>query len=313
MKKVLLSIIIMVIISVSAKGQIYNYQFATGTYTDLTGATSLTMGQTWDDPDFIVPIGFNFPFWGVNRSTIYVTDGVVSFDPDMDTIMAVYLVDMIDRGSNGPTALSYISYKNEMVGSNNVFKLEYNNFGFFMEGAEYGTYNWYGNVQLWLYDNGTWEVHIGPSSIAEPFVAFFQEYGPAVGYGAMDNNFWLTGMAPNPTLVQHTTPTIVWMSSVPADGTIYRFMDLTSNVPQVATTPGDFAVFPNPVQNELGLDLPDGGTVELFEISGKRIMSVNYSEKGRYSIDLGSVARGTYIVSLTTVSGERTTKRIVKK
>lgn len=312
MKNVFISLVVTVFLSLSVSGQNYNFQVLSGTYSDLTGETSLSQGQLWDDPDFIVPIGFSFPFWGKQRNTIYVTDGVCSFDPDFDTIVAPYLVDMIDRGYMGSVSQSPISYKNEMVGGINVFKLEFRNFGFFMESSELGTLNWYGNVQLWLYENGTWEVHIGPSMIGDPFVAFWEEDGPAIGYGHITKNYWLTGMADNPTMTSFSSPYVEWMSSVPADGRIYRFEDPTSSIARVSDNT-EFAVYPNPVSTQLGLTLPEGGTVELFDLAGKRVMARSYNAEGKYSIELGTLAKGTYIVSLTTDSGGRASKRIIKQ
>ena len=43
--------------------QTYNFEVTKGAYTDLIGSTSLNDSITWDDNQFVIPIGFDFQFF----------------------------------------------------------------------------------------------------------------------------------------------------------------------------------------------------------------------------------------------------------
>lgn len=118
-KLLLLSLATMLFNSYS---QSYYFSVSSGTYTDLTGATSLNAGSVWDDPSYTVPLGFTLDFfdttitnlemaWGyggdLNSDGTYIGGGIGS-------IISVYGADLIDRGSTTPgTSVSNISYKVE--------------------------------------------------------------------------------------------------------------------------------------------------------------------------------------------------------
>ncbi|MFO7722880.1 MAG: T9SS type A sorting domain-containing protein [Bacteroidales bacterium] len=294
-------------------GQAYTFSHSSGTYADLSGTTtSLNQSLVWDDPEYTVSLPFSFPYQGKPVSTLYVGDGYVALNAGWDTIMAVYFSDLIDRGSMGTASLSPISYKVETSGATQIFKLEWKNFGFYDEMDNFSTLNWYGNAQLWLYDNGIWEVHLGPNSILQPMIVFLGENGPAIGYGDETNNYWLSGMASNPTLVKNTSTMLFpFLSSVPADGTIYTFTPLGIGI-QGKTEIAGFSAGPNPVSGALRLELPAPGTIELFDLAGKKLLALNAGEAGQHMVDLSALDSGTYLVVFSTVNGERATRKIVK-
>lgn len=314
MKKVLCTLLFSMAATLFVFGQTYTLQVQTGTYSNLTGATSLTQGQTWDDPELTLPLGFNFPFGGNSYSTIYVYDGSIALNVNGDTVIAPYMADLIDRGYLTGTSVSSINYKAETIGGVQVMKVEWNNFGFYDEMDSAGTLDWFGNVQLWLYANGKWEVHIGPNSIAVPYTAFYGEPGPAIGYGNYAINYWLTGNPANPLLVLNTSGPFVIPSlgGVPANGTIYRFLlagtgldKQTENLP--------VALYPNPVVGELSLTLPSDGLVELYNQTGQRVMLLPDLKAGTHTADLAPLANGTYMVVFTSANGQRSTSRIAKQ
>jgi hypothetical protein len=279
----------------------------------LTGATSLTQGQTWDDPELTLPFGFNFPFAGSNYNTIYVMDGAIAMNANYDTVIAPYMADLIDRGHLTGTSVSSINYKAETVGGVQVLKVEWKNFGFYDEMDSAGTLDWFGNVQLWLYANGKWEVHIGPNSIAVPYTAFYGEPGPSIGYGNMTTNYWLTGNPANPSLVLNSAGPFVIPSigGVPANGTIYSFnLGGTGMDNPAETLP--VALYPNPVLGGLSLTLPADGLVELYNLTGQRVMSLPNLTAGTHTADLTPLPNGTYMVVFTASNGQRSTSRIAK-
>ncbi len=66
------------------------------------------------------------------------------------------------------------------------------------------------------------------------------------------------------------------------------------------------------VENELVLDVLKGDRIALFDMNGKQVFSgkLNY---GIQTIDLSDLNSGVYVVSFTSVEGNTTTKKIIKK
>lgn len=312
MKKILLSIFMIISVSSFTFGQNYVLNVQTGvTYTDLTGATSLTQGQLWDDPELIVPIGFDFPFWWNIFDTLYVGDGWCAFNISSDTVLAPYIVDMIDRGDLGVTSLSSINYKNETVASEKIFKLEYKNFGFFEEESLLGTLNWYGNLQLWLYESGLFEVRVGPTQIDSALVAFSGLAGPGIGFGEPTNSHWLTGQPSAPVLTPFNNFNIGNLDGVPVNGTVYQFAPYINAIPE-SQQKATFLPGPNPVQDILSFDLTASGTVTVYDLTGKSLMKNDFLNSGKQQIDVSSLTEGIYLVRFTTANGDNITRRIVK-
>jgi hypothetical protein len=312
MKKILLSILVFISVSPFTFGQNYHFQVMTGIpYTNLTGATNLTQGQIWDDPELTVPIGFEFPFWWNHFDTLYLGDGWCALNEASDTVLIPYSMDMVDRGSLGTTSLSSINAKTETVAGEKILKIEYNNVGFWEEMDQLGTLNWYTNVQLWIRQSGIFEIHIGPTNVGQPTVAFSGESGPGIGYGEPMNSYWLTGQASAPTLTQFTNMNIGSLSSVPVEGTEYFFQPYVNSVPKPSLNL--FSIGPNPVLQTLHLTLPEPGTLSVYDLTGKMMTEKRYAESGNASMEVGTLPSGIYLASYVTDSGERTTRRMIKQ
>jgi hypothetical protein len=75
------------------------------TYNELTGSISLNNGEIWDDPEYLVPIGFPFELNG-NTITFLQMYGVgaalasPTAEQDVVGIVAPFETDLIDRGYN---------------------------------------------------------------------------------------------------------------------------------------------------------------------------------------------------------------------
>jgi hypothetical protein len=313
MKRVLFASVLMfaATLMVTAQGT-HQFQLAAGTYSDLSGSTSLNQGMVWDDPEYSLQLGFTFPFLGASITTVTVEDGYLDMSQDWDTLIVPYGADMIDRGYYTGTSLSTISYKSELVGGMQVMKIEWKNFGFYDEYDTYNTLNWYGNMQLWLYENGIFEVHIGPNSIAEPLVAFYGDPGPFVGFGTWTSFNWLAGLAANPTMAFGSIMVATTLGSVPTDGSIYRFIPIGISVPALDAAT-QFSLFPNPVVDMLSMNIPVQGSVEVYDLTGKKVMAALPLAEGKHTVNMSALSPGIYMVTYTTQSGERTTRRIVKK
>ncbi|MDB4088086.1 hypothetical protein N9544_00525 [Flavobacteriales bacterium] len=140
----------------------YTFSTRTGTYTNLTGATSLTNGGTWDDPQLTIPIGFNFTLFNSTISTIYIEDYGLGADltiTDTETgivpFFTPFISDIIDRGYDfivGDAAtggLSPISYKLSGISGSRILKIEWKNAGFYSDIDDNGISTDYVNFQLW--------------------------------------------------------------------------------------------------------------------------------------------------------------------
>ena len=75
------------------------------------------------------------------------------------------------------------------------------------------------------------------------------------------------------------------------------------------------SVFPNPSTHELTLIIPkNGGSIksEIIDVQGKVVLSkelINNSEiVNQHHLDVSSLAKGLYILNLSTVSGKQTLK-----
>lgn len=219
--------------------QNYNYDFSvsTGTYQDLTNSTSLNNGNVWDDPQYIIPIGFDFEIGNKTYTTLYITEaglgGVLISDPSSQgvfSLMAPIAQDIEDRELILGQSSSPISYKTVGTVGNRILKVEWNNVGFFGGGIDD-----YMNFQLWVYESSNIvEYRYGSSDVPSPS-SFEGQTGPVVAFYPLVNwdteifletGYYLKGNPESPTAVEINAQTDVpanALSGMIPDGTIYRF------------------------------------------------------------------------------------------
>lgn len=85
----------------------------------------------------------------------------------------------------------------------------------------------------------------------------------------------------------------------------------TTGIASVATT-GSITVYPNPAVREVTVSgMESGATVSIIDVNGREI---HHAEKvaGAYSLNLGTMARGTYFVRVTDRRGVTVRKLVVK-
>lgn len=63
--------------------------------------------------------------------------------------------------------------------------------------------------------------------------------------------------------------------------------------------------YPNPAANEVVLELPESGTVQIFDLSGRKVLGQNLS--GKTILDVSQLNEGLYTISIK--SGEKTLTR----
>ncbi len=72
----------------------------------------------------------------------------------------------------------------------------------------------------------------------------------------------------------------------------------------------DIKLFPNPTSDELNIDLPQDGRIQLFDIYGSIIMDIKVKE-GQKSLDVSGLQEGMYMMKFITDTFERITKRLM--
>jgi PKD repeat protein len=198
----------------------YAFTYSTGTYSDLTGATSLNNGQLWDDNDTLIPIGFTFELYDQTFDSIHISD-LVWFQLNGDYFIEAFFADFMDRGSGTGTSLSPKSFSLSGTAGNQILKIQWKNAGFLFEDLHAGTLNDSVNVQLWLYENAsTVEIHVGPNSVQKPNSSYNFAEGPRTGLRTyFGENLTVSGPADDPIL----DTTVAHLTGTPSDSGIYRF------------------------------------------------------------------------------------------
>ena len=167
----------------------YSFSLINGTYADLDSATSVNNNQLWDDPSYIVPIGFNFQFYDKMITDVYFGIGLGglltdTFDLNFGAnyVMPAFETDLIDRGDIIGISKSPISYKVDGTVGTRIFKLEFKNAGFYDEEDSLSTLNDSVSFQFWLYEGtNDIEFHYGPSALTYPLINYFGETGALIG------------------------------------------------------------------------------------------------------------------------------------
>ncbi|MCB0705827.1 MAG: T9SS type A sorting domain-containing protein [Saprospiraceae bacterium] len=229
--------------SMNMQAQDFPYSFSafTDTYTPITNGISVNNGQAWDDPDFAAPIGFDFELFGGTMNTIYWNGflGAIFMGGDYysaSPAIAVYGSDLIDRGYfSGAGSLSPIVF--ELVGTapNRIFKMEYQNAGFYDEDPSLS----YVNFQLWLYEtSNVIEMRYGENSVVSPVHGYSN--GPKIGlidlvdiytydFGTF---YYLNGNTGDPSIQEVDVYDYYYLTDAldgePVDGQVYRFAPAVS-------------------------------------------------------------------------------------
>lgn len=287
----------------------YSFSKTTGNYSDLTNAISINNGQLWDDPVGSVPIGFTFKLYDLMLDTVYFgmgLGGLVSsaIDANFEADYAIipFEADLIDRGEISGISQSPISYKLEGNAGNRVLKIEWKNAGFVGEIGALGTLNDYVNFQVWLFEGSNdIEMHYGPNMVSNPVINYEGETGPFVGISDKDllNPYLLSGSPDNPEL----SDTLACLDGTPANGTIYRFSNLTAGNDNDQPEKVLFKIFPNPVHQVATVRISQGSLnhaeLRLYDTFGRIVKTICNIQTKEFSVDCNDLARGVYLYRLT--------------
>lgn len=319
-------------------GQTYTFSHLNQTYADLTGSTSLNNGVAWDDPDFTVPIGFNFEYFEETINTINITSdglggllkvGDCNGTSTSESLLFAYGADIIDRGYDGMASLSNVSYKTEGLIPNRICKIEWNNVGFYSGLTDAnGNKIDYLNFQLWLYEStNVIEIHFGPKSITQPTIDFEGETGTFISL--VDNvscasqtinghQMLLGGSPSNPDFydnVYSLEDTIVYLDGVIPANKVYRFTPASTASQEELNSIDGFSIVPNPADENFHLVLGEGlvdqvNNISILDINGKVLYS-NLSPLEEISVS--DLNPGIYFVRIETSSGSVFSEKLLKQ
>lgn len=300
--------------------QSYTLNTFADTYTDITG-TSLTNGLTWDEPELVVNIGFDFTAFGHTNSTlISVASGaLMAIEGSNDTVIVLgpTLADLADRGCDTlvdwegePGGLSEISYRVDGAVGSRIFKMQWKNAGFYWEIDDDNISDDYVNLQMWLYEGSNIiEYRYGPNSVNSPQLSYDGYAGHVIVQGkyiSVDNDEYFLGNEiignPNsPTLINNTNSNFTGLTGSIPNGMVYQLSQAPDAVQDIAVK-GKVSIYPNPTEafaHLQNVELADIEKIEVWNMLGQKSLEVEPS----LDVDLSSLAAGSYLLQIYLADG----------
>lgn len=324
MKHILLPLFVALATTLFAQA---DYEFSTfnETYVEFDDGT-LAINESWDDPDFVVPIGFDANIMGTTTGNLYCDSEFLGGTLIANSMLMewdmlwITTLDIIDAGYANDEMLSPITYQTEGEPGTRIFKMQWKGVGLYDEYSDNGTANNQLNFQLWIYEqDGAIEYRFGPNSVKEvEYVTSVWNNCGMINDATSDENFdgalFLSGMANAASLVEVNSVDDFFaaqLTSLPENGRVYRFE------PGVLSTPAlknelKVSVYPT-VTNDLvrvkGLT-EHQYLIEVLDLSGKVVMSS--IEVGNRPISLRHLSEGLYIIRIQQ-DGQLFTQRVIRK
>lgn len=310
----------------------YSLTVEQAAYTPLENAISANNGQVWDDLDIQTPLGFNFQFWGQTTSTLFwygeLTASNVAGLPGVNTtpMLIAFGADLIDRGDGSGTSQSPISYKTEGQPGSRIFKMEWENAGFFEDPS--GTA--FTNLQVWLYEGSNdVELRFGPTQLNDqavfsdfsgPLIGFIDQYSLATDL--FQNLYYLTGSAEQPNVqsvtIANADTLFHTLDQVPDSGTVYRFSTVVA-IEDPAQAAYNMQVFPTLVRDVLTIDIsnPSGlsekqAQFTVTDLTGRVLRNGRVTAE-RTQVNLSGLPGGMYAVHVFSPAGMVETRKIWKE
>ncbi len=310
----------------------YTFQFVNvGEYQPLTNATTVDTNGPWDDPVLEIPIGFEVAMFGESFDTFYLNGYIGGFLMSSNTessMLAPYGEDLTDRGYGTEQSMSPILYKVDGQAPGRIFKIEWQNAGFYNEVA-FGSSESYVNFQLWIYETaGLIEYCYGPSNIASNDV-FGNGSGPSIGLlqsanvqtFEIGNSWFLTGESTDPVISPSEANPVTFpsLNQTPPVGQIYAFYPTNVSAVESEELAVGVQIYPNPVVNQLTLELdlsatPDQLEARIFNTLGQQVyfQSLGQSTESLLTVDVEQLPKGSYIVQVRDGQAQ-ISKRIIKQ
>ena len=328
MKKPLLFIAMLIGVSAFAQNS-YTLSTYTSSYTELTNATLMEEfdvdDDSWDDPFFTVPFGFNFAMNDQTYpSTSQVDVGAFFLFGDLFSgeQQGFGLIDDITDGDNiEGLPSSEISYTVDGVPGSQIAKVQYMDAAFYDEvfGNEPAAENRM-DFQLWFYeDGGILEVHFGASNIPNPELVFFGNAGPSIVVGlgvegmgtTIEYGAAITGDPSNPSLavLETTGEDPPGLGGMPENGRVYRLTPATPVGLFDAKAP-EFSIYPTITESELWVkgETNAKANYRIMDITGKEVLAGRMQNQN--AINVSNLNSGVYLFS---IDGMSSAAKFIKK
>tara|TARA_B100000768_G_scaffold83403_1_gene78892 strand:+ start:683 stop:1720 length:1038 start_codon:yes stop_codon:yes gene_type:complete len=323
MKRIALGFVFGMMCSLLSWGQDempYTAEVFTDVYVPLENGLSLNLGELWDVPIVVLDVPFSFPCFGSSSDLLRLTDvggGIEAYTEEADGSQAFHLIsgttmdisdiliveDSVEQGS---------IHLHTTVGESpdRIFKLEFNNVGFDYEMMMIGAAPSTANFQIWLYENGTIEIHYGPNTVTDiSEISFWSSMSAGLSsfYNwelFTANFFWANGGPGEPDfplyddvefdLLQASEDFTGW-TAWPEDGQVYRFNYNYTSVGENSSQ-DELLIYPNPASDKITIACGTKSpvTVTIVDQSGKRVLQSEY--EGQAIVDVGSWDPGVYTV-----------------
>ena len=297
-------------------------------YTPLLESTALSTSQYdysngWDDPEFSVPLGFDFNYSGyVIDALDQVGVGSLMMGTTIDDKSGLPLLhgfiptnfDLADNGMAGGTP-SLIRWQTTGEPGAQVFTMEWAGAGLYEEVFADSAVKELSAVdlQLRLYEaDGVIEFHFGPSSILTPLEepaisGLLLEFDPFSYSGTV---YALDGNPADPT-IEPLASVDDWnygpyLLSHPADGTVYRFGPTGTTQDVTEARASALQAWPNPTAGEVTLAFTGAHTWTVFDATGRIVMHGAGQDGDR--LDLSGLDAGAYTVRLANGAAQRVVK-----
>ena len=298
-------------------------------YSPLNNQNSLTQGIPYDDPEYVVPIGFDFDYLGYTYQTLYFA-GVDSYGMELefrgadDTYpvcrISPCMLDIID-GQYDVDGKADSDIRYEVVGppGNQVFKLEWSNVAFYNEGDPYSMRL---NVQMWLYQStGIIEFRYGPRTELDYDVILDYAGVPVMFMRNvnMDDGTWeaaqaLLGTPSDPEFTEIQSDfdlnESLYLSAVPDNGVVYTFSPLIVNLEE---SEKELQVFPNPADETLYIQR-DGFINQqamLYNSQGQMVSMVQL-RSSLERLDVRDLPAGVYFLNIFDKNNSHVEKVVIK-
>ncbi len=319
--------------------QSYSFSTFTSVYSDLQNGTSVNEGITWDDPDYTIPVGFNFTYFGKTINEIYITDyglggflNTTEFFGGTDTIQLLipYGADITDRGSDTANfegqsgSLSPISYQLSGTPGSRVLKIEWKNAGFYWDISDDNISTDFVNFQLWLYEGSNdIEIHFGSVSISQPDLVFEDLGGSLVALlpkldmfneELADKGFTVGGDPTQPVMSEvNSIQEFTYLSGPTPNGMVYRFSTGGASVSEVTSQNASFLAYPNPAIDFVQVMATDNhintSKLEIINGNGQVVKQIDNCPA---KINIADLAPGVYTLRLIPLVGNVQSLRFIK-
>ena len=299
------------VLTILGQSQVLNYNFSTFTneYSDLTNPTVLTT-ETWDDPDLIVPLGFDFLFECVSYNELFIGYGVGGFiifqnGATLANAIIATSADIIDVGYNDGEIMSPISYQVSGTPGSQICKVEWKNCGFYNQ-AEEGIFPDRVSFQLWIYEGSNdFEIRYGQNTVKD-----FSVYDGWLTHGILQNaslvsnelgyGHVLSGSTNAPTLVSSSDEATLFtatLDATPENGRVYRFAStIVSTTEQ--TNELSLNVFPTVTDGfvTVNSNLDSPVQIEVLSINGQILIQKSVTRSSQ--LDLSGLSAGCYFIRM---------------